>query len=350
MSEEKPHKGLTYADAGVDIAAGNAAVERIKKLAKATFNANVLTDIGAFGGFFKPDLSGLQKPVLISSADGVGTKLKLAFMTGKHDTVGEDLVNHCVNDILVHGARALFFLDYIATGHLEPEVVAEVVGGLSRGCKNNGMALLGGETAEMPDFYSPGEYDLAGFIVGLVDEDKIINGAAIKEGHICLGLSSSGLHTNGYTLARKVAFEIAGLQPDTYIDELEMTIGDALLTVHRSYAEVVHRLLEKYPIHGMAHVTGGGIPGNLKRILPANCDAHINTGSWSVPPVFTFLQQQGNIDTTDIYSAFNMGIGFILVVDADTVNSITHDLQQMGEAVYRIGTIVPGSGKVMLQG
>jgi len=243
MNKTTSKKSLDYASAGVDIKAGEAAVERIKSLAASTFNDSVLSEIGSFGGFFRPDLSELKKPVFISSADGVGTKLKLAFMTGKHNTVGEDLVNHCVNDILVHGAKAIFFLDYIATGKLETDVIAELVSGLATGCRNSGMALLGGETAEMPDFYKEGEYDLAGFIVGIVDEAKIINGSNIKEGDICIGLASDGLHTNGFTLARKIAFEIGGLKVCQTVNELGGTIDETLMKVHRCYAVCYSSLL-----------------------------------------------------------------------------------------------------------
>ncbi len=348
MAEKTPKKGLTYADAGVDIAAGDEAVARIKKLAKATFNDQVLTEIGSFGGFFKPNMAGIKSPVLISSADGVGTKLKLAFMTGKHDTVGEDLVNHCVDDILVHGARPLFFMDYIATGDLEPSVIADVVAGLSRGCRNAGMALLGGETAEMPDFYSEGEYDLAGFIVGVVDEDRIVNGSSIAPGMTCIGLRSTGLHTNGYTLARKVAFEIAGLKPSDKVPELDATIGEALMAVHRSYGEPVHKVLEKYRVHGMAHITGGGMRGNLNRILPGNCDAEVGRNTWPVPPIFSWLKVTGGLDPDDMYSAFNMGIGFVLVVAVEDEDKIAGYLRELGEEPYRIGKIVEGEGKVRL--
>ncbi len=348
MPDKNIKRPITYADAGVDIAAGDAAVERIKKLARATFNSQVLTDIGAFGGFFKLDLAGIESPVFISSSDGVGTKLKLAFMTDKHDTIGEDIVNHCVNDILVHGARPLFFLDYIATGKLRPEVIAEIVSGISRGCQNVGMALLGGETAEMPDFYRPGEYDLAGFIVGLVDEKKIINGSTIRSGDVCLGLPSNGLHTNGYTLARKVAFEIAGHKPEDHIKELNNTVAGALMEVHRCYAPVVLPMLETYDIHGMAHVTGGGIVGNLRRILPGNCDARIKKDTWSIPPIFEFLRREGDIDPDDIYAAFNMGIGYILVVSSDEADGITEEFEKHEEQVYRIGEIEDGAGKVRL--
>jgi len=350
MPKKDAKETITYADSGVDIKAGDKAVERIKELARQTFNKQVLTDIGAFGGFFKPDFAGIKKPVLVSSTDSVGTKLKLAFMTNRHDTVGEDLVNHCINDILVHGAKALFFLDYIGVGKLKPEVIAEVVSGIARGCKNTGVALIGGETAELPDFYHPGEYDLVGFVVGMVDQNKIIDGSMIQAGDVCLGLPSNGLHTNGYTLARKVAFEIAGLKPGDMIDELGTTIDKALLNVHRCYAPIVLPLLEKFSIHGMAHITGGGIEGNLKRVLPDNVDAEIVKGSWPVLPIFDFLKKVGNIDPEDIYATFNMGIGFILVVGEQDADKIINDLKKVDETAYRIGKIKPGKGVVKLIG
>ncbi|MEE8149746.1 MAG: phosphoribosylformylglycinamidine cyclo-ligase [candidate division Zixibacteria bacterium] len=342
MNQNKPK--MTYADSGVDVKAGEAAVERIKKLAAETFNENVLPGLGAFCGFYKPDFEGIEKPVLVSSADGVGTKLKLAFMTNRHNTVGEDLVNHCVNDILVHGARPLFFLDYIATGKLDPEVVAEIVSGISRGCSAHEIPLLGGETAEMPDFYQSGEYDLAGFVIGIVDENKIISGSAIKIGNLVLGLKSEGLHTNGYSLARKAAFELAGCKYDDYIEELETTVGEALLAKHLSYFSTVHPLLSKIEINGMAHITGGGIPGNLKRILPENLDAEIKTNSWQTPQIFKWLHSIGKIDDQDMYSAFNMGIGFVIVTDETNVNKIIEEI----DSARIIGKIVQGSGKVKL--
>ncbi|MBU8932941.1 MAG: phosphoribosylformylglycinamidine cyclo-ligase [candidate division Zixibacteria bacterium] len=348
MNKSENKQGLTYAESGVNIAAGDEAVERIKTLARATFNPQVLSDIGAFGGLFKPDISGLKKPVLVASTDSVGTKLKLAFMTSIHNTVGEDLVNHCVNDILVQGARPLFFLDYIGVGHLEPEAMAELVSGVSRGCVSTGTALLGGETAELPGLYKHGEYDLVGFIVGMVDERKIIDGKSITPGDVCLGLPSNGLHTNGYTMARKVAFEIAGLKPDDHVEELGTTIADALMKVHICYASVIHKLMDKHPIKGLAHITGGGIAGNLNRVLPDNCDAEINKQSWPVPPIFDFLKERGNIDPDDIYSAFNMGIGFVLVVEESKADAIAADLTGMGETVYRIGRIVNGNRIVKL--
>ena len=348
MPKNKSDKKLSYAEAGVDIKAGDEAVERIKSLARKTFSKNVLSEIGSFGGFFKPDLEGYKEPVIISSADGVGTKLKLAFMTGRHNTVGEDLVNHCINDILVHGSHPLFFMDYIATGKLKPEVIAEIVEGLSRGCEKAGIALLGGETAEMPDFYSSGEYDLAGFIIGLVDKDKVINGSAIKEGDICLGLASNGLHTNGYSLARKAAFEVAGHKPDDFIKELNMTVAEALMRVHRCYAPIIHPLLDKFDIHGMAHITGGGIAGNLRRIIPDGFSAEIEKGSWPVTPVFSWLEKAGNIDPDDMLNTFNMGIGYIIVVKAENADIMMEKLEQSGEKVFRIGTIKTGQEKVRL--
>ena len=348
MDDQAGKTRLSYADAGVDIEAGDQAVDRIRSLAKATFNESVLTEIGSFGGLFQPSFDGYSKPVLISSADGVGTKLKLAFMTNRHDTVGEDLVNHCVNDILVHGARPLFFLDYIATGKLNPQVVEQLVVGLSRGCKNTGMALIGGETAEMPDFYSPGEYDLAGFIVGMVDRERIINGSAIKSGDVCLGLASTGLHTNGYTLARKIVFEAAGLEPDSKIPELGQTAADALLTVHRCYLNSIQDVLAKHEVNGMAHVTGGGIEGNLSRIIPDGLSAVIDRSTWEVPGIFRFLQKGGNVEEHEMYRAFNMGVGYILVVTESESGAIAEALRSEGETVFAIGKVQEGEPKVRL--
>jgi phosphoribosylformylglycinamidine cyclo-ligase len=348
MSTDSTKGKLSYAQAGVDVAAGEEAVEKIKALARRTFTKGVLSEIGSFGGFFKPDTGGMQSPVLIASADGVGTKLKLAFMTGRHDTFGEDLVNHCINDILVHGARAMFFLDYIATGKLDTNVVADIVAGLSRGCANAGVALLGGETAEMPDFYQAGEYDLAGFIVGLVDQNKIINGSTVRAGDVCIGLPSNGLHTNGYTLARKVAFDVAGLKPDSFVSDLNMTIAEALMKVHRCYAPLIFPVLDKHEIHGMAHITGGGIPGNLKRIIPDGLQAEIKLGSWPVLPVFDYLRKAGDIDPDDIYSAFNMGIGYIIVAPESATSGIMATLKSLNETAYILGTVTQGHTKVRL--
>jgi phosphoribosylformylglycinamidine cyclo-ligase len=348
MGEHDKKQRLSYADAGVDIEAGDAAVERIKVLARSTFTDSVLSEIGSFGGFFKPKLTGLTNPVLVSSVDGVGTKLKLAFMTGVHNTVGEDLANHCVNDILVHGARALFFMDYIATGKLDPDVVARIVEGFSRGCRNAGMALIGGETAEMPGFYQDGEYDLAGFIVGIVDEGKIINGSTIEAGDVCIGLASNGLHTNGYTLARKVAFEVAGLKPGDLVPGLQVTIDAALMQVHRCYASVIHELIEDVEIHGMAHITGGGIPGNLRRIIPDGLSAVVHKANWPVPPLFRFLQSAGNVAEDEMYRAFNMGVGYVLVAPAKNADAVMAHLRDRNETAWRIGEVSRGESKVVL--
>lgn len=342
-------KKLDYAAAGVDISAADRAKEKIKTLAKGTFDDSVLSEIGAFGGFFRPDLRGLKNPVLISSADGVGTKLKLAVMTGIHNTVGEDLVNHCVNDILVHGAKPLFFLDYIGIGRLRPEIVAEIVKGLSVGCKNAGMALIGGETAELPDMYAPEEYDLAGFIVGIVDQSRIINGAKISEGDVIIGLGSDGLHTNGYSLARKAIFEIGGFKHDSYIETLNGKIADTLLSVHRSYLRPIMTLLEKFEVKGMAHITGGGIAGNLIRVLPDNIGAVIQKRKWPVLPIFEFIRQTGHIADDDMYPAFNMGIGYIVIISKDIASESVRVLEGMGERAYIIGEMVKGKKEVEIR-
>lgn len=340
--ETNNKKTITYADSGVDIKAGEKSVEIIKEMVASTFNSQVLQGLGSFGGFFEPDFGGISKPVLISSTDSVGTKLKISFMTNRHDTIGECLVNHCVNDILVHGAKPLFFLDYLGLNKVNPDTVAEIVSGISRACKKSGAALVGGETAELTDLYQPGEYDLAGFIVGVVDKEKIINGSAIQEGDICLGLKSDGLHTNGYTLARKVLFDIGKLDVNDMVDELGETVADAMLRVHRCYAPIILPLLEKFPtdaINGMAHITGGGIEGNLKRILPDSCLAEVSKSSWEVPALFSYLQKLGNIDREDIYRSFNMGIGYILVVNPNDAEEISEFLVKQGEEVVCLGSI-----------
>ena len=343
-------KKLTYKSSGVDISAGDRATERIKDLAKSTFTPGVLKGIGSFGGFFSLKKNEYKSPVLVSSVDSVGTKLKVAFMTGKHDTVGEDLVNHCVNDILVHGARPLFFLDYIGTGKLLPDVVEQIVKGLSRACKKVGCALVGGETAELPEFYRKGEYDLAGCIVGVVEKRKIIDGSGIRPGDQIIGLKSNGLHTNGYSLARKVLFQRARLGVNHQVKELRTTVGKELLKVHRCYAPSIFPVLKKSRIKGLAHITGGGIRGNLKRILPKNCDAKIHTDSWRVPPIFGLLQRLGNIDNREMFKAFNMGIGMILVVSKKETDRILKQLSALKETAYPIGEITPGTGKVTLLG
>src|SRR5213592_3458439 len=333
---------MDYRQSGVDIDAGNETVRRIKSLARSTFTPGVLSDIGSFGGLFRLDLSRYREPVLVSSADGVGTKLKLAFMTRRHDTVGADLVNHCVNDILVQGAVPLFFLDYLATGRLSPDVVEQVVAGVARGCKDNGCALIGGETAEMPGFYADGEYDIAGFIVGIVDRSKVIDGHSIVPGDVLIGLPSAGLHTNGYSLARSVMFDLCGFSADTMVPELGVTVGEALLAPHRSYLSAVRPLLDAGLIKGMAHITGGGITENLPRTLPAGCAADVDRRSWSVPPIFAFLRTRGDIAEDEMLRAFNMGIGLIAVVEASSSDHALDLLRRGGERPIALGRVVPG--------
>jgi phosphoribosylformylglycinamidine cyclo-ligase len=338
---------MDYKTSGVDIDAGNETVRRIKRLAKATFTPGVLSDIGSFGGLFKLDTAAFKEPVLVSSADGVGTKLKVAFMADRHRTIGADLVNHCVNDILVQGATPLFFLDYLATGRLSPDVAEQIVEGIAKACTDNGCALLGGETAEMPGFYNDGEYDVAGFIVGAVDRSQIVDGRSIAVGDVLLGLPSSGLHTNGYSLARKIAFEELKLKIDSHVPELGETIGDAFLRTHRSYLPVIKPLLGKGTIRGMAHITGGGITDNLPRVLPPGTAARVNRTSWRVPPIFRWLGESGRVPEFDLRRALNMGIGMILVVAAKDADAVRKDLLHAGEAnSVVIGDIVAGSPEV----
>jgi phosphoribosylformylglycinamidine cyclo-ligase len=337
---------MDYRDSGVDIAAGNETVRRIKSIARATFTPGVLSEIGSFGGLFQLDRARYREPVLVSSADGVGTKLKVAFMTGRHDTVGADLVNHCVNDILVQGAEPLFFLDYLASGRLSPEVAEQVVAGVARGCRENGCALLGGETAEMPGFYADGEYDIAGFIVGVVEKSRVIDGHAIAAGDVLIGLPSAGLHTNCYALARRVLFETAGYAPDTFVRELGTTVADALLAPHRSYLTAMRPLLARDMVKGMAHITGGGMTENLPRVLPEGCAADINTASWSVPPLFTLLQQRGTISTDEMFKAFNMGIGLIVVAPLSKAHDVIELLEATGEHPVPLGHVIAGDRDV----
>jgi phosphoribosylformylglycinamidine cyclo-ligase len=338
---------MEYKSAGVDIDAGNETVRRITSLARTTFTPGVLSEIGSFGGLFRLDRDRYQEPVLVSSADGVGTKLKVAFMTARHDTVGADLVNHCVNDILVQGAEPLFFLDYLATGRLLPAVAEQVVSGVARACRENGCALIGGETAEMPGFYADGEYDIAGFIVGVVERSKVIDGRSIVPGDVLIGLPSMGLHTNGYSLARRVLFEMAGWKADTFVAELGTTIGDALLAPHRSYLPLVRPLLERQSVRGLAHITGGGITENLPRVLPEGCAAEIDLKSWDVPAVFRLLQQRGQIAREEMFRAFNMGIGLVIVCAARDAERVINMLARAGEPnAVRMGFIVSGSRQV----
>lgn len=332
-------RSTSYRDAGVNIDEADRAVSKIKNLAKSTFSSDVLTGIGSFGAAFR--LSGWEKPVLISSADGVGTKLKVAFLTNRHDTIGEDLVNHCVNDIIVQGAAPLFFLDYFATGKLSAEITGEVISGIARGCKANGCALIGGETAEMPGLYAPGEYDLAGFIVGAVEQERLTTGAGIRAGDVLLGLPSTGLHTNGYSLARKLFFETAKATVNTRMPELGCTVGDELLKVHRSYARPVAALRDAGLLQGAAHITGGGITDNLPRILPEKVCAVVRTGSWPVLPVFDLLKKIGQVPEDDWRRTFNLGIGMILAVSKQQVSLAAAKLNSLREKFYVIGEIAP---------
>jgi phosphoribosylformylglycinamidine cyclo-ligase len=337
---------MDYRQAGVDIEAGNETVRRIKALARATFTPGVLSDIGSFGGLFALDSKAWREPVLVSSADGVGTKLKVAFLAGRHDTVGADLVNHCVNDILVQGAVPLFFLDYLATGRLAPDIAEQVIRGMARACSENGCALLGGETAEMPGFYALGEYDLAGFIVGVVEKSDIVDGRTIRPGDVIVALPSAGLHTNGYSLARRVLFETAGFSVDTMVNELGTSVGAALLATHRSYLHVVRPLLQNRLVKGMAHITGGGITDNLPRSLPEGCSAEIDLSSWTVPPLFRLIGERGAIAHDEMLRAFNMGAGFLIVCASADFERSMNLLTEAGERAWRIGRIVPGDGAV----
>lgn len=330
-----PAKPISYADAGVSIDKANLAVAKIRDYARSTFNERTLTEIGSFGGMFSAAFPQLSEPILVASADGVGTKLKIAFETGKHDTVGADLVNHCVNDILVQGARPLFFLDYFATGKLEPEVTASVVEGMARACRENSCVLLGGETAEMPDFYPAGEYDLAGFIVGIVDKRNVIDGKSIEPGDVVLGLPSTGLQTNGYSLARKLFFEVGGYNVDSYLDELGTTVSEALLATHSSFLPQIGPLLETGKIKGLAHITGGGFLENIPRILPEGVSVEINRGTWPEPPIFGLMQRLGNVTDAEMFRTFNMGIGMVVFV-AEEDNTVLGNSFEIGRVV--IGT------------
>ncbi len=330
---------MRYRDAGVDIDAGDEAVARIRKNVRTTFGTNVLTDIGMFGGFYSLAGNRFRSPVLVSSIDGVGTKLKVAFMAGRYDSVGEDLVNHCVNDILVGGARPLFFLDYIACGKLDPAAAERLVAGMVRGCRQAGCALIGGETAEMPGFYQPGDYDVAGCIVGMVEKKKIIVGKTIRRRDVLIGLHSTGLHTNGYSLARKVLFETAGMGVDTVVPELGSTVGDALLKVHRNYFPVVYPLLDRFEIRGMSHITGGGIVGNTRRVLPRGRSLAVDWSAWEVPPIFRLIQRLGNVPHEDMRRTFNLGIGYILIVRPEKADALLSALKRKREKPVIVGEV-----------
>ena len=336
--EQMSHKQTSYKEAGVDIDEAGRAVAQIRKMARATFTPGVLTDIGSFGACFA--MPKMREPVLISSVDGVGTKLKLAFATGRHNTVGEDLVNHCVNDIAVQGATPLFFLDYFAVGKLDARVAASVVSGMARGCSANGCALIGGETAEMPGLYADGEYDLAGTIVGAAEKAQIITGASIAAGDVLLGLPSTGLHTNGYSLARKVLFESGTYTADSLLPELRGTLGDVLLQVHRSYLGAIRALRKAGYLLGAAHITGGGMTDNTPRMLPKGLAAAIDTASWEVPPIFELIRALGNVPEEDWRRTFNLGIGMILAVPAAEASRALRLLRRAGEMPVHLGEVV----------
>ena len=331
---------ITYKDAGVDIDAGDLFVQKIKPYVKATFRPEVLTDIGGFGGLFA--LKKYKDPVLVSGTDGVGTKLKIAFLTNRHDTVGIDLVAMCVNDIIVQGAEPLFFLDYFATGRLKPKEHSDIVKGIAAGCKQSGCALIGGETAEMPSFYTEDEYDLAGFAVGVVEKKKIINGSKIKPGDKLIGLASSGLHSNGYSLVRKALLEASGYTVNDVLPELGKPLGEVLLTPTRIYAKTILTLMKEFDLRGMAHITGGGITENTPRMLPKGATALIRKGTWDIPPIFTLIQKKAGVDDEEMYRDFNMGIGMILVVPAKQAEAVMKKAKKLGEKAFLIGEIVKG--------
>ena len=339
-----------YSAAGVDIDAKAAALSRAKSAIRSTFTPGVLGDVGGFGGLFQPDLSGFREPVLVASTDGVGTKLKLAFETGRHDLCGADLVNHCVNDILVQGAKPLFFLDYVATGKLDPDVLRQVIEGIARGCRENGVALLGGETAEMPGFYAPGEYDVAGTIVGIVERAKILDGTRVVAGDVALGLPSAGLHTNGYSLARDVLFEKLGKRAGDRLAELDgETVGDALLAPHLSYRGALEPLLAEDLVHAMAHVTGGGFFDNIPRVVPEKLEVVVKAGSWPVPPIFDVIQRGGSVSFEEMHRVFNMGIGMVVFVAAESLARVSRLWSEMRQPWYAIGNVRAGSRGVVVE-
>ena len=337
-------KATTYADSGVDINAGTEAVQQMKRHIRSTFNDSVVADVGSFGGMFalKDHLG--SDPVLVTSMDGVGTKLKVAFMMDKHDTIGRDLVWHCINDILVQGARPLVFLDYFATGKLLPAVAADVVKGLAEGCRSNGCVLIGGETAEMPGMYQDGEYDLAGCIVGLVNRDVVVDGSKVQIGDVLVGLASDGLHTNGYSLARKVLFELAGYTVDSFVDTLGCTVGEALLAPHRCYANALLPRLISHDVRSMAHITGGGFVDNIPRALPAGMGAEVRLSSWCVPALFNLIQAAGNVPFDDMMRTFNMGIGMVVIVPIEQAARLVKDVNNDGEVAYILGSVISGTG------
>jgi len=346
-SNSPGRRAVRYRDAGVDISEAGRALKAVKRLARTTFTRSVLSDIGTFGACYA--LTGWRKPVLVSSADGVGTKLKVAFLAGRHDTVGQDLVNHCVNDIAVQGAVPLFFLDYFASGKLEPRVAEAVISGMVRACRENGCALIGGETAEMPGFYAPGEYDLAGFIVGAAERQQLLTGRQARAGDLLLALASTGLHTNGYSLARKLMFEVAGYGPDSFVPELGCTVADELLKVHRSYLKPLRALARAGLLRGAAHITGGGITDNVPRMLPERLAASIDTRAWKIPPVFELLRRLGKVPEQDYRRTFNLGVGLLLAVGSADARRAERVLARLKESPFRIGTVIrrkPGAARV----
>ena len=344
----------SYARAGVDIDLGNRVKAGLPALLASTHRREVLGKVGGFGGLFALNTRKYRKPVLVSSVDGVGTKLKIAFATGKHDTIGHDLVNHCVNDIAVLGAEPLFFLDYIGTGKLDPDVFQQILHGFVRGCAENHCALIGGETAQMPGFYQSGEYDVSGTIVGVVDKDKMMDGKSIRPGDVIIGIASSGLHTNGYSLARQILFERMGLKPDSRVPELRGTVGEELLKVHVSYGPLVQRLLKAFNrrsnvVKGFAHITGGGFIDNLPRVLPARCDAVIEVGSWNILPIFSILQRHGDVPSVEMYQVFNMGVGMVVFVAAEVAARVLKVIEAQKHTAWQIGRVVAGKGNVQLR-
>ena len=342
MSEQ----GLTYASTGVSIDAQDDALKRLKPLLQSTHRPEVLSEVGNFGGLFA--LGEYEKPILVSSTDSVGTKLKVAFMTGRHDTVGFDIVAHCGNDILVQGAEPLFFLDYIGTSKLHPEVIEQIVSGVAAGCREIGCALIGGEIAELPELYTMGEYDLVGTIVGVVEESRLITGNRIASGDVLVGLRSLGLHTNGFSLARRIVFDVCDYEVDQYIPELGTTIGSELLACHKSYVKSVLALREHCDIKGIAHITGGGLSDNIIRILPPNCCAEVRKGTWEIPPVFPFLQEKGGVNETEMYHVFNMGVGLVLVLPPNQIDMAIVSLRESGESPSLIGEIIHGEKCVQI--
>ena len=339
-------KNLTYADAGVDIDRANDLVKQIKTIAGKTRRPGVMGDIGGFGAMFSLNLEGMRQPVLVSSTDGVGTKLKIAFLMDKHDTVGIDLVAMCVNDIIVQGAKPLFFLDYLATGHLKTDTAAAIIGGIGDGCRQAKCALIGGETAEMPGFYAENEYDLAGFTVGIVDNSEIIDGTGIQVGHQLVGIASSGIHSNGFSLARKICFDVLGLSVTDHVDALGKTLGEELLTPTRIYAETVRHLIRDFPVHGIAHITGGGLPENVIRVVPDACRVRVRRGSWDIPPIFSFLQEAGGVAEKEMMRTFNCGVGMVLVVPEKSTGEVIDFLGGIEETAWVIGDIAePKKGR-----